>query len=99
MAVLGDIAELGNESIPIHRKLKNAVLGAQPDRVILCGEYMRYLRDELEDKVNVTYFPTLEELIDGIDDCLKDGDTALFKSSHSTHLDHVVKYLRSGVSD
>ena len=97
VAVLGDITELGNESIERHRELAPAVIGTEADRVILCGEFMQYLRDEIKDQVNVTYFPTLENLIDGIDDCLKDGDIVLVKSSHSTHLNNLVKYLVTGV--
>ncbi len=97
VAVLGDITELAQESIPIHRKLKDVVLESQADRVLLCGEYMKYLWEDIKDAVNARHFAQLEDLINEIDGCLRDGDTVLIKSSHATHLDRVVKYLKSTV--
>lgn len=93
VAILGDIAELGTKSIDYHRELAEAMLDAEPDRILLCGSLMHYPYKVIEDKLNVTWFKTLEELLKGFGEHLRDGDTVLIKSSAATGLSQVVKLL------
>ena len=93
MAILGDIARLGEQSIDYHKQLAKAMLDASPDRLLLCGEFMYYPYEKLKDKLNVTWFKTLEELLKGFYSHLQDGDTVLVKSSQSTGLFKVVELL------
>lgn len=93
VAILGDIGELGEQSIKLHKELVPAMLDAEPDRLLLCGEFMRYPYEIVKDKLNVTWFATLEELLKSVEIHLRDGDTILVKSSHSTGLSKVVSLL------
>lgn len=93
VAVLGDIAELGNKSNELHEGLAEAMLAAEPDRLLLCGEHMHYPYEIIKDKLNVTWFKTLDELLENVESFLRDGDTVLVKSSHSTGLSKVVDLL------
>ena len=56
---------------------------------------MKHVWEAIKDKVTGAWFPSYEEINAAIDDWLKDGDTVLVKSSHSTHLSRVVKYLNT----
>ena len=91
VAILGDIAELGARSADYHKNLAEPILNAEPDRVLLCGEFMHNLYEVIKDKVNVVYFATLAELLKNIDMHLRDGDTVLIKSSHDTGLAKIVE--------
>ena len=93
VAILGDIAELGAKSVAYHRELAEAMLAAEPDRILLCGSLMNYPYKVIKDKINVTWFETLEELLKNFGEHLQDGDTVLIKSSAATGLSQVVKFL------
>lgn len=93
VAILGDIAELGSREVEYHKELVPAMLDAAPDRLLLCGKLMRHPYELVKDKLNVTWFATLEELLKAVDTHLRDGDTILVKSSHSTGLSKVVSLL------
>ena len=97
VAILGDIAELGNQSIKLHEELAEAMLAAEPDRLLLCGEFMRYPYELVKDKINATHFKTLAELLKNVEAHLQDGDTILIKSSHSTGLLKVVALLSKSI--
>ncbi|MBD3878999.1 MAG: D-alanyl-D-alanine carboxypeptidase family protein [Quinella sp. 1Q5] len=98
VAVLGDIAELGKKSVEYHKGLAGAMLDAEPDRLLLCGEFMRYPYEMIKDKLNVTWFKTLEDLIKSFAEYLRDGDTVLIKSSHSTGLSQIVKDVKNFIA-
>ena len=93
VAILGDIAELGTGSVDYHKGLADAILAAAPDRLLLCGEFMRHPYELIKDKLNATWFGTLDELLKNAENHLRDGDTVLLKSSHATGLSKVVDLL------
>lgn len=93
VAILGDIAELGAGSVDYHKGLADAMLAAEPDRILLCGEFMRHPYEMIKDKLNATWFGTLDELLKNVETNLRVGDTVLLKSSHATGLSKVVDLL------
>ena len=93
VAILGDIAELGENSAEYHKGLAEAMLDAAPDRLLLCGGMMHYPYELVKDKLNCTWFETLDKLLAGVETHLQDGDTILIKSSHATGLSKVVALL------
>ena len=95
VAILGDIAELGDDEVKFHKGLAEPMLDAAPDRLLLFGELMHYPYEQIKDKLNVTWFKTLDELIKNFDSYLRDGDTVLVKSSHDTGSYKVVELLRA----
>lgn len=98
VAILGDIAALGTYSVDYHKGLADAMLAAEPDRLLLCGKFMRYSYEMVKEKLNVIYFPKLDELLKGFETHLRDGDTILIKSSHDTGLAKVVDLLRKNAT-
>ena len=97
VAILGDIAELGKQSVDYHKELAEYMIDAAPDRLLLCGEFMRYPYELIKDKVNVIWFATLDDLLKNAEMYLQDGDTILIKSSHSTGLLKVVALLSNSI--
>lgn len=93
VAILGDIAKLGERSIELHSSLAESMLAAEPDRLIFCGKFMKYPYKLVRDKINCVWFKTLEELLAQVDNHLKDGDTILVKSSHPINLAKAVEFL------
>lgn len=98
VAILGDIARLGDKSVDYHKELADAILAAEPDRILLCGAFMRYPYKIIKDKINCMWFKTLEDLLRGFYAHLQDGDTVLVKSSQSTGLSKVVELLIKNAS-
>ena len=74
------------------------ILATEPDRILLCGELMRYPYELIKDKLDATYFATLADLLKNVDAHLRDGDTILIKSSHATGLSKVVDLLSTAVA-
>ena len=95
VAILGDIAELGEQSIEYHKELANSMLASEPDRILLCGKFMRYPYELIRDKLNAVYFETFDKLFKGFENYLQNGDTVLIKSSHATGLFKIVVMLNS----
>lgn len=98
VAILGDVAELGSREVEYHKELAPAMLNAAPDRLLLCGKLMRHPYELVKDKLDCAYFETVNELLKSVDTYLRDGDTILVKSSHSTGLSKVVSLLSGSTS-
>lgn len=98
--VLGDMGELGTDSRRYHRELASVIEVDQVDHVLLYGELMKELYDELEkdpdfQAVNVHHIEgDLDQLIDYLKDNIQPKDHLLFKSSFSTNLIQVVEALK-----
>ena len=93
VAILGDVLQLGKQSVELHKSIAEPMIKAETDRLLLCGKFMRHPYEMIKDKVNVIYFETLDELIKNVEAHLQDGDTVLIKSSHDTGLAKVVDML------
>lgn len=96
IVVLGDILELGSYSEKIHRDLAKIVMDNDIDVLVLVGDLMLYLFDEL--KMNnyskkVFTFNKYNETYEFLDDLLKKDDVILLKGSHSINLTEVVNHL------
>ncbi len=94
VAVLGDIAHLGDSSEKVHRQLAEVILADKPDRIFLCGEFMKMLWEEIKDKCNCLWFESGQKLIPELDKLLQDGDCVFVKGSIPAKLNAVVKELK-----
>ena len=79
--ILGDMLELGNNSIKYHKDLKNIVLKNNIYKVYCCGKYMKYLYDELPNNLQGGFSETPELLIDLVIDNIQNNDVYLVKGS------------------
>lgn len=96
IAVLGDMRELGEYSIQLHRDLADEVIKNNIDILVCVGHEMKYLEDEMKKKnsdVKVYSFDKNTDTHEFLDNLLKKGDVVLFKSSKLTNLTEVVIYL------
>lgn len=90
IAILGDMAELGDASESAHRDLDVAGV----DAVYLVGPRMKALAERVPD---VRWFADTETAIAALSDMeLNKNDTVLVKASRSMHLERIVKLLCRG---
>jgi len=90
IAILGDMAELGEASESAHARLDIKGL----DAVYLIGAQMQSLAAMHPE---TRWFATTDDAITALQDvCFAGGDTVLIKASRSMHLESVVALLRAG---
>ncbi|SEH23276.1 UDP-N-acetylmuramyl pentapeptide synthase [Selenomonas sp. KH1T6] len=99
VAILGDIAELGERAVPIHKNLAKDIISCRVNRVILSGTYMRYLYDEVKELCNCVWFPSLKDLMTNLKQYLKEDDVVFIKSSHSTQFHKIVNHIQRQYAD
>ena len=95
IAVLGPMRELGEHSAQLHANLAPAVLGAHVDELILIGDEMRPLAEQVVGKLGLDLARDVEDATNTLLRMLHPGDVVLVKASNSVGLaklvDSVVK--------
>ena len=91
--VLGDMLELGKDSILHHLALSEIVNSSGFDKVFLVGEHMANLWPKLSPEIRGASFTSYKQVLPVLRRELEDGDNILFKSSNSVGLNKVVKFL------
>jgi UDP-N-acetylmuramoyl-tripeptide--D-alanyl-D-alanine ligase len=91
VAVLGDMAELGDEAPRYHREVGQAVRDAGVEALVAVGPLARgYLDDGPADAVWVESVP---EAVDALPGLLRDGDAVLVKGSRAMAMERVAESL------
>ena len=98
IAVLGPMRELGEHSAELHAGLAPAVLDAHVDELILIGEEMRPLAEQVVGKVSLDLVASVDEAIDGLIAKLHPGDAVLVKASNSVGLAKLVDRVSGGLA-
>jgi len=93
IAVLGPMRELGEHSDALHAALAPAVLDSHVDRLILIGEEMRPLAEQVVGKVALDLTATVDEAIEDLMQMLRPGDAVLVKASNSVGLAKLVEHV------
>ena len=98
VVILGDILELGEDSINIHKKIGKLLLDYNIDYLITIGSYSKYIDSSIIDngfnKYNVKHFDNELNSRKFIKDLIKENDVVLIKGSNSTNLVNIIKYLK-----
>ena len=96
--LLGDMLELGENTLDYHADLATVVTEQNPDLLLLCGPKMRHLAAQLpiQSTGRLISLEDAEAALNRLPDLLSDGDLVLVKSSHGTGLHKVVAELRRG---
>ncbi len=97
-ACLGDMLELGAEEEKFHRELSHSILRLSLDGVLLYGERMKWLQDELKKKDfkgHVSHHASHEELVAELNQRWHPGDALLIKGSRGTKMETVWKALQA----
>ncbi|MFL6733808.1 MAG: UDP-N-acetylmuramoyl-tripeptide--D-alanyl-D-alanine ligase [Sphingomicrobium sp.] len=93
IAVLGPMRELGEHSDAMHAGLAPAVKAAHVDRLILIGEEMGPLADELGDDTEVERAAGVDEATEALLRLARPGDAVLVKASNSVGLARLVQRM------
>jgi len=93
VAVLGDMLELGDAALELHRALKEAVDAASVDLVLACGPMMRHLFDDLARAQQGTWAPSSAELVPALIEAVRAGDVVMIKGSLGTRMAPLVEAM------
>tara|TARA_R110002110_G_scaffold28353_12_gene101957 strand:+ start:523 stop:1959 length:1437 start_codon:yes stop_codon:yes gene_type:complete len=93
IAVLGDMLELGNSSVELHRELAVPLARADIDLVYACGPDMRALWQALPDDRRGVYAASSDELILPLSEAVQNGDVVMVKGSNGSRMKPVVEAL------
>jgi UDP-N-acetylmuramoyl-tripeptide--D-alanyl-D-alanine ligase len=97
IAVLGPMRELGPHSEALHADLAPAVLEAHVDELILIGEEMRPLAEQVVGKLGLDLARDVEDATETLLRMLHPGDAVLVKASNSVGLAKLVERVARGV--
>lgn len=88
VAVLGDMLELGKESIKLHEKLAETIENLELDEIFLVGKEMKNLYMKLDHK-KCFYFETVEKIRDKVKS-VKNGAAVFLKASNGICLNKIL---------
>ncbi len=94
---LGDMLELGTEEEKFHRDLSAAIERVGLQGVLLYGQRMRWLEDELKRRGftgHLSHHDSHESLVQALRSQWQDGDALLIKGSRGTRMETVWKALQ-----
>lgn len=85
VAVLGDMFELGEYAVELHRKVGEEVARRNIDILICAGENSKYIIEEAKKnhKIQTYYFNNNEQIVEKLSQELKNGDVVLVKASNA----------------
>ncbi|MFT8736898.1 MAG: UDP-N-acetylmuramoyl-tripeptide--D-alanyl-D-alanine ligase [Zymomonas mobilis] len=93
IVLLGDMLELGRNSADYHRALADPLTHAEIDHVLLVGEEMKALAQDLAGKITCDWVADAGQAKEAISALLKADDILLIKGSNSLGLSAVVSSL------
>ena len=97
IAVLGPMRELGERSEALHAGLAAAVREAHVDRLILIGDEMRPLAEQVIGSIALDMASNVEDATGTLMRILKPGDAVLVKASNSIGLAKLVEQVVKGM--
>ena len=97
IAVLGPMRELGAHSGALHAALAPAVTDAHVDRLILIGEEMRPLAEQIVGTISFDLVADVDEATDTLMHMVHPGDAVLVKASNSVGLAKLVERMVKGM--
>jgi UDP-N-acetylmuramoyl-tripeptide--D-alanyl-D-alanine ligase len=92
IAVLGDMLELGDQGVALHRELA-AIAAANADLVFCSGPLMKSLWDALPAAHRGAYAGTSAELEPAVLEAINAGDAVMVKGSFGSKMSPIVKAL------
>lgn len=93
IAVLGDMLELGPNSVFYHENLSPTIDKYGIDSVFACGDLSKRLFDNLREEKKGDWKENSKELADSVLSAVSAGDCILVKGSHSMNMSHIVDAL------
>ncbi len=97
IAVLGDMFELGESGIKLHKQLAASIKKNKIDRVFLIGKLMKYLSDELQSsKIICRYFKDRNLLNKFLSNLDLENTVLLVKGSRGMKMEEFIKTIEAG---
>src|SRR5690349_14523887 len=97
IAVLGPMRELGEHSGALHAGLAPAIRDAHVDRLILIGDEMRPLAEQVVGSIAFDLVANVDEAADSLMQIVRPGDAVLVKASNSVGLAKLVERMVKGM--
>jgi UDP-N-acetylmuramoyl-tripeptide--D-alanyl-D-alanine ligase len=94
IAVLGDMLELGSQSIALHSGLAGHIERNSVDMVFAAGHDMRHLFDALPERIRGHWAPRASELHMPVIEAIHGGDIIMVKGSNGSRMGPLVAALR-----
>jgi UDP-N-acetylmuramoyl-tripeptide--D-alanyl-D-alanine ligase len=98
VAALGDMLELGEASVDLHRGLKEAIDAAGIDLVFACGPMMRFLFDGLKPAQQGAWAQDSAQLAPSMIEAVRAGDAVMVKGSLATRMAPLVEAVQARFS-
>ena len=98
IAIMGDMLELGDDSMAMHRELAADIDRSGIDLVFACGPHMRELFKALPAGLQGAYAETSDALAPLLRDAIRPGDVAMVKGSLGSRMGPLVEMLK-GMGD
>jgi UDP-N-acetylmuramoyl-tripeptide--D-alanyl-D-alanine ligase len=92
--VLGDMLELGAQSIALHSGLADHIERNSVDVVFAAGNHMRHLFDALPERIRGAWAPRASELHAPVIEAIHGGDIVMVKGSNGSRMGSLVAALR-----
>ena len=96
VAILGDMGELGEDEVEMHREVGVYAASRNLDLLLCVGELSQYMAEAAKHAApakTILHFATKEEMLKELPKILQEGDTVLVKASHFMGFEDVVKEL------
>ena len=98
--ILGDMRELGDQSLPAHQTVGREAGRSAAQAIIAVGAYARVIADGATvtagTSKRIYSFPTVEAAAERIGSLIEEGDIVLLKASRAMRLERLVEPLRQG---
>ncbi len=91
VALLGDMLELGDESIKFHTDLVKVITENNVDKVYTVGKFMLELHELLPDNMRGTHFNDSNQLKSNLADIIQNNDAILVKGSRGMKMDLIIQ--------
>lgn len=93
IAVLGDMASLGEQEVVYHKELLSSVVNSGADKVFLVGDLMLHLWDVLPEYLKGGCAKDSTEVCKMLKNCISENDVIMIKGSNSMKMNKIVKFL------
>ncbi len=91
VALLGDMLELGDESIKFHTDLVKVITENNVDKVYTVGKFMLELHELLPDNMRGAHFNDSNQLKRNLADIIQNNDAILVKGSRGMKMDLIIQ--------
>lgn len=93
--IIGDMLELGKQSIEKHLELVPIIKKINPDFLLTLGKYSEKINDQLKQTINCYYFVSIEQLLKEITQFVRPNQIILLKASNGTGLWKLIPLLKN----